>query len=443
MKKLSILISVLIIVLIAIVIYLTSKYQKYQTIFQQNQTILQQQKKISHLIKLQKVYQTYAIDLELKFREQGEDVNISESTINLSDEQILKKYHLRNGFYAGIYNIMPGSGYLDFYDNNILVLSSRGVLVYKKNISNLDQNFKQIKNNINDFIGIKQFQKKKNFSIKDLLIYENRVFISYTEEIKEDCFNTSIIYANINYNYLKFKKLFSSKECIHIHKNVDKEFSAHQTGGRITGFDNNHILLSTGEYKSRFLAQNKESVNGKILKININDSYFEIISMGHRNPQGLYFDKDNDYILETEHGALGGDEINLIEVKKISLTKPLNYGWPIVSAGEHYGGKSEENKKKYEKYPLYKSHTKYGFVEPLKSFVPSIGISEIVKIGDNKYVLGSLRDKSLYFFELKENKIINLKRVEVFERIRDLKFHEKKLYLFLEDTPSIGVISLN
>ena len=134
MKKLSILISVLIIVLIAIVIYLTSKYQKYQTIFQQNQTILQQQKKISHLIKLQKVYQTYAIDLELKFREQGEDVNISESTINLSDEQILKKYHLRNGFYAGIYNIMPGSGYLDFYDNNILVLSSRGVLVYKKNI---------------------------------------------------------------------------------------------------------------------------------------------------------------------------------------------------------------------------------------------------------------------------------------------------------------------
>ena len=192
-------------------------------------------------------------------------------------------------------------------------------------------------------------------------------------------------------------------------KNVDKEFSAHQTGGRITGFDNNHILLSTGEYKSRFLAQNKESVNGKILKININDSYFEIISMGHRNPQGLYFDKDNDYILETEHGPLGGDEINLIEVKKISLTKPLNYGWPIVSAGEHYGGKSEENKKKYEKYPLYKSHTKYGFVEPAIYFTPSIGISELLYFEKNSFCkkkcvwASSLRANSVYLLNFDQD----------------------------------------
>ena len=35
---------------------------------------------------------------------------------------------------------------------------------------------------------------------------------------------------------------------------------------------------------------------------------------------------------------------------------------------------------------LYKSHSEYGFIEPLKSFVPSIAISEIVKIGQNKYV---------------------------------------------------------
>ena len=80
----------------------------------------------------------------------------------------------------------------------------------------------------------------------------------------------------------------------------------------------------------------------------------------------------------------------------------------------------------------------------MKSFVPSIGISEIVKVGKNKYVVSSLKDKSLYFFELNEQKqIINLNRVEVFERVRDLKFNDNKLYLFLEDTASIGVISLN
>ena len=165
--------------------------------------------------------------------------------------------------------------------------------------------------------------------------------------------------------------------------------------------------------------------------------------MGHRNPQGLYFDDENNFIMETEHGPWGGDEINLIEVSKINKDKVQNYGWPTSSAGEHYGGKIKENKTKYEKYPLYKSHSEHGFIEPLKSFVPSIGISEIVKVGKNRYVVSSLKDKSLYFFELNEQKqIINLDRVEVFERVRDMRLNNNQLYLFMEDTASIGVINL-
>jgi glucose/arabinose dehydrogenase len=192
------------------------------------------------------------------------------------------------------------------------------------------------------------------------------------------------------------------------------------------------------------LAQDIKSVNGKIIKVNINNGNYEIISMGHRNPQGLYFDKENNFILETEHGPMGGDEVNLIEVSKINKNKIQNYGWAISSAGEHYGGKTEKNKTIYEKYPLYKSHSEYGFIEPLKSFVPSIGISEIVKVEQNRYVISSLRDKSLYFFDLNEKKqIINLIRLEVFERIRDLRFNNNQLFLFMEDTASIGVINLN
>ena len=55
-----------------------------------------------------------------------------------------------------------------------------------------------------------------------------------------------------------------------------------------------------------------------------------------------------------------------------------------------------------------------------------------------------MKDQSLYFFEIgKENKSIsNLQRVEVFERVRDLRIKDKKLYLFLEDTASIGLIDL-
>ena len=248
----------------------------------------------------------------------------------------------------------------------------------------------------------------------------------------------------MNFKDIEFKKLFSPTECIHSTKNIDGRFNAHQSGGRLNSFDYNHILLTVGDYRSRHLAQDIKSVNGKIIKVNINSSNYEIISMGHRNPQGLYFDKENNFILETEHGPKGGDEINLIEISKINKDKIQNYGWAISSAGEHYGSKNEVNKIIYEKYPLYKSHIKHGFIEPLKSFVPSIGISEIVKVGKNRYVVSSLKTKSLYFFELNEQKqIINLNRVEVNERVRDLRFDNNQLYLFMEDTASIGVINLN
>ena len=69
--------------------------------------------------------------------------------------------------------------------------------------------------------------------------------------------------------------------------------------------------------------------------------------MGHRNPQGLIFDKENNFILATEHGPSGGDEINLIKVSNISKDKIQNYGWAISSEGEHYGGKSKINERKY------------------------------------------------------------------------------------------------
>ena len=55
-----------------------------------------------------------------------------------------------------------------------------------------------------------------------------------------------------------------------------------------------------------------------------------------------------------------------------------------------------------------------------------------------------MKDKSLYFFELnKQKQIINLNRVEVFERVRDLSLKNNQLFLFMEDTASIGVLNLN
>ena len=320
----------------------------------------------------------------------------------------MKKYNLVDGFYSGIKNVFPGSGYLDFHKNNLFVLSARGVLGYISMDNIKDQNYlKQVENNIDDFLGLKQHKKTHTLSLKDLLIYGNKIYVSYTEELQEDCWNTSVIHGNISYESIKFEKLFSSEECL----NYDDipEFEFHQTGGRIAQFDNDNVLLTVGEYRARSLAQDKNSINGKTVKININNFDYEIISMGHRNSQGMYVDQKNGFIVQTEHGPRGGDEINIIEIEKIDNKKILNYGWPISSYGDHYsssspGQKEKKSSEKYKKYPLYKSHVKYGFIEPLKYFFPSIGISEITKISNDKYVVGSLRDQSLYFFEM-NNKI--------------------------------------
>ena len=57
------------------------------------------------------------------------------------------------------------------------------------------------------------------------------------------------------------------------------------------------------------LSQDLDNDYGKIIKININNKVHEIFSYGHRNPQGLYIDK-NKNIFSTEHGPSGGDEVN-------------------------------------------------------------------------------------------------------------------------------------
>lgn len=397
----------------------------------------QQQKEISKLEQF-----ISPLELEVIYRSLPDIFLKKTDDIKLSNNLVLNKFKLVNGFYFGINLEYSGSGYIDFHDNNLIVLSVRGVLGYSNDFTK-SLKIRQIKNNIDEFISLEQFKKSHKFSLKDLLVYNNVIYISYTEEIKENCWNTSLIYADFNYQNIAFKKMFSSEKCIDSKNNKDNEFEALQSGGRIINFDKENILLSIGDYRNRFLAQDKKSVNGKIIKIDKSNLNYEIYTMGHRNPQGLYYDNKNNFILETEHGPDGGDEINLIEVYKNNDKDPPNYGWAISSAGEHYGGKDKiENKEKYEKYPLYKSHSEHGFIEPLKSFVPSIGISEIVQIGENNYVVSSLKDQSLYFFELRNNKILNLERVIIGERIRDLIFKNNKLYLFMESTASLGVIEM-
>ena len=88
------------------------------------------------------------------------------------------------------------------------------------------------------------------------------------------------------------------------------KFNAAQSGGKIISYDDKNLIVSIGEYRYRDHAQDKSNIFGKIIKIDIDTKEYKILSMGHRNVHGMYYDIKNKKIISVEHGPDGGDEIN-------------------------------------------------------------------------------------------------------------------------------------
>jgi len=116
--------------------------------------------------------------------------------------------------------------------------------------------------------------------------------------------------------------------------------------GAIIAFapDGRHLFLSSGERQRFTPAQDPEQALGKILRLNLDGTTpadnpmaaaggvrAQTWSTGHRNPYGLVFAPDGR-LWEHEMGPRGGDELNLILPGR-------NYGWPLVSNGNHYDGR--------------------------------------------------------------------------------------------------------
>ena len=377
-----------------------------------------------------------------------------------------------------------GPAYLDIYNDNLIIAQENG-LFFSTSKDQLNKNYnsvkvKEIRSNIHKFTQYFDFFGQGQFGIKDILILDDMIYVSYINQVEEDCFNISILKSEMG-DYLKFSKFFSPKECVknrwksnndNVYTAYDnKEFNAHQSGGRIVEYHKGKLLFSTGDFRQRELAQDIKSYLGKILVIEIKTGDFRIISSGLRNPQGLYFSNKYSEIWETEHGPNGGDEINL--QKTIDPENIQNFGWPISSYGAHYGYGEykqknntfylEENRKAeiYKKFPLHKSHSDYGFSEPLFQFSPSVGISQIIEYPathlskENKriFIHGTMgyktnntsKDLSLYFLTLNyKNEILQLEQFEIDGRVRDLIIDKKTKQIYFSDdlNGKIGLINI-
>ena len=196
-------------------------------------------------------------------------------------------------------------------------------------------------------------------------------------------------------------------------------------GSRIVFDQNNHLYFTIGDRGNRDVnPQDISRDGGKVYRLNLDGSIPKdnpfiakenarkaIYSYGHRNPQGMVFNKKTKKIWTNEHGPRGGDEINIIKPGK-------NYGWPIITYGINYSGTMITDKTEMD-----------GMEQPLYFWVPSIApsgmafsTSNIYPKWKNSLFVGSLKFEYLERLEIKNEKVIKREKVlESIGRVRNVK----------------------
>lgn len=189
-------------------------------------------------------------------------------------------------------------------------------------------------------------------------------------------------------------------------------------GGRIQFGPDEKLYITTGDANNPGLAQETDSLAGKILRINRDGSIPEdnpfdnaVYSYGHRNPQGITWD-NQDRLWSTEHGESAKDEINIIE-------PGLNYGWPEIEGNE--------TRPEMES-PVIHSGSQ-------ETWAPAGAAYH-----DGKLFFGGLRGSTLYEAEINGEEISGLKShfEEDFGRIRAVTVQNESLYLTTSNTDGRG-----
>lgn len=195
-----------------------------------------------------------------------------------------------------------------------------------------------------------------------------------------------------------------------------------QIGGRIAITEDGYLFLTLGDTWDMARAQDVSDTAGSIIRIRTDgsipeDNPFrarvgarpEIWSYGHRNPQGLTYDRPSHQLWETEHGPQGGDELNLIQ-------RGGNYGWPIATYGVDYSG-----------HPIAINSQEPGTIQPVHYWVPlSVAPSGLAienGTGNRHVWMGTLGGAMVIKLELVGNCVVSEQHMlkNRFGRIRDVR----------------------
>lgn len=333
-------------------------------------------------------------------------------------------------------SILQKSFFIEKYDRKIFLADKFGNFYYDqlKNLKDKKSTFKKISTNLDEN------NNGTHIKTLDIHLADNKIYFSKVIK-KNKCKYLLVDVANLNIEKLNFKNIFSSEN--------NNECMSHSiwAGKMETTNDKNLLITTSGDHlyivneKGKSILRENEfdtkpqddkSIFGKVLLIDTKSFEYEIFNKGHRNSIGLLVEKD--LIISTENGPRGGDEINIEK-------KGANYGWNDASYG-----------KKYFSEDMFLDHEIASFEEPIFTFIPSLALTEIIKLDNNftkewqdNYLIGSLNGRHLLRvkFDKERSKVLFIEKIFIGERIRDLLYDEKNktILLALEETGSIGVIS--
>lgn len=274
------------------------------------------------------------------------------------------------------------------------------------------------------------------YRVMDILIqrsetnrHEATLYVShhvFVPESKEICGVINTTRLTLENNRIEFvdgvwNEFYRMRECFSLEE-FDWRYFGLESGGRLLMLNDEHILMSVGDYGIEWelfvhdrVGPQYDNDYSKIISINLKTGEPAVYAYGFRNPQGLTRDSDGG-IWETEHGPQGGDEINYI-------TPGADYGWPNVSLGMNYGSP----RMPIPSNPVQGRHD--GFTKPVMAFMPSIGISSITalpsapvqfKLWKSDLLAVSLREESLFHLRRDGSRIIYAEKIPLGVRLRDV-----------------------
>jgi len=254
-----------------------------------------------------------------------------------------------------------------------------------------------------------------------------KIYLSYAEPGADDTNSTAVLQATLAGDSLKDPKVVFSQQ--------PKVTSKYHFGGRLVQQADGNLFVTLGDRGSRREDVQPLSTHvGKVVRITPTgeaasgnpfaaqaDAKKELWSFGHRNIQGATLD-NSGRLWTHEHGPQGGDEINITKAG-------LNYGWPLITYGEEYGG------------GVIGKTAAAGLEQPLHYWVPSIAPSgmafyqgALLSGWQQNLLVGSLKFGQLVRLEIKDDKVSHEERIRIGSRIRDVKVHpDGSVYLLTDE----------